>query len=274
MSKYKQLTPKSALGFKILNFGRTATGKTASIATLLLAGQKVRFLSADNNALAGIEAGLNLHKINKEDVDLSICVPQRPSLAAADILASIDNILKSDIETLMKGKDKNRKNNTGFRNIYAGALNFIDTLTGEDKGNVLEWGIDTTLVVDSLTTVCDEIQLTVAGNKASTWPEYHQEQILLKNFVNHITTMLKCNVVLLAHPTKDVDTVTGSTSIYPLNIGTAMNESFSSNFSDVLYSQYNGKKYIWSTSHRTAVCSGRNFPIKEELEQDFRQAFI
>lgn len=271
--KYPILEPLEKTPFKVLNFGRTGTGKTASIPTLLLAGQKVRFLSADNNANAGIVAGLRLYNIARNEVDLSICIPERPTLSSENILGMVDTILRTDIDILMKGKDKNRKSNTGFRNIYSGAINFIDTLSGEDKGNVLEWGMDTTLVIDSLTVICNEIQLTVTGNKASTLPEWGAQQALLKNFVAHITATLKCNVVLLGHPTKEIDQITGATTIYPLNLGQALNESFGSNFTDVVYSQFDGKKYFWSTKHKTAVCVGRFLPIKEELEQDYRQFF-
>jgi hypothetical protein len=271
--KYPALEPKSELGFKALCFGETATGKTASLATLLLAGQKVRLLSADNNANAGIKAGLALYKINKEEVDLSICVPERSFMPITDMLSIVDNYLKTDIDALMKGKDKFRKHNTGFKNIIEGASEFKDSITGESKGIVHEWGTDTTFVIDSLTVICNEIQLTVTGNKPSTLPEWGAQQGLLKFFLNFITNNLKCNVVLLAHPDKDQDAITGATRIYPSNLGKAMNGTISSNFSDVMYSQKESKKYFWSTEHRTAVCSGRDLPQAENIPQDYRAFF-
>ncbi len=274
MAKYPTLLPKSELGFKLLNFGRTASGKTASIVTLALAGQKIRFLSADNNAHAGINAGLSLYKVSKEDIDLSICVPTRHSLSMDSMLDVIDVMLKTEIDVLIKSKDKHRKENQGFRNICAGASDFIDISTGISMGKVHEWGTDTTLVVDSLTVVCDEIRSAVAGTKPMTQPEWGIAQNFLKFFVSYITGSLKCNVVLLGHPTKEVDPISGATTLYPLNLGIALNEQFSSNFSDVVYSQFDGKEYFWSTKHRTAVCSGRNLPISEKLPQDYRQLFL
>jgi len=271
--KTKVLTTKNPLGFKVLTFGRTGSGKTDAIISLAQAGQKVRFLAPDNNSMAGILSGFSRRNLKIEDFDFSIGVPERPVVAGKDILDMIDSYLKTDIDVLMKTKDKNRKSNVGFRNIYAGAIEFTDTLTGENKGMVTDWGVDTTLVIDSLTVVCDEIRLTVTGNKPSTLPEWGSQQSLLKSFINHTTAVLKCNVVLLAHPTKEVDPITSATTIYPLNIGQALNESFSSNFSDVLYSQFDGKNYFWSTKHRTAVCSGRNVDIADNLPQDYRQFF-
>ncbi len=274
MGKYPLLELKNSLGFKALCFGRTATGKTASIATLALAGQKIRFLSADNNALAGINAGLAIYKIAKEDIDLSICVPERPALSMESMLDVIDTMLKTELDVIIKSKDKHRKENTGFRNICAGASSFIDTVTKEDKGKVHEWDTSYTLVVDSLTVVCDEIRSAVAGTKPMTLPEWGAAQNFLKFFISHITSSLKCNVVLLGHPTKETDPITGSTTIYPLSLGQALNEMFASNFSDVMYSTYDGKKYCWQTKHRTAVCSGRNLPIQEDLPQDYRAFFL
>lgn len=273
MSKYPTLQPKSSIGFKALNFGRTATGKTASIATLLLAGQKVRFLSADNNAEAGINAGLALYNINREDVDLSICIPDRPALSMDAMLDVIDVMMKTEIDVIIKAKDKHRKDNKGFRNICQGASDFEDTATRTSMGKVNEWGTDITLVVDSLTVVCSEIRAAVCGTKPPTLPEWGQMQNFVQFFVQYITGTLKCNVVLLAHPTKETDPISGSTTLYPMNLGQALNEMFSSNFSDVMYSQFDGKAYTWATKHRTAVCSGRNLPIKESLPQDYRQFF-
>lgn len=277
MSKYPTLEPKNPLGFRACCFGDTATGKTASIVTLLLAGQKVRFLSADNNALSGIQAGLKLYNIDENEVDLSVCVPARTVIPMADMLNIIDMYLKTDIDAMMKGKDKYKKNNVGFKNICEAGSIFTDVITGESKGLVNEWGIDTTLVVDSLTVVCNEIQLTVTGNKPSTLPEWGAQQGLLQFFLNFITSNLKCNVVLLAHPDKDQDAITGATKIYPSNLGKAKNGTISSNFGDVMYSQTEGtgksKKYFWSTEHRTAVCSGRDLPQSENIPQDYRQFF-
>jgi len=269
MSKFVSKTEK---GFKCLNFGTTATGKTSSIATLLLAGQKVRFLSADNNAEAGINAGLKLYNITPEEDQLSIHIPERQQPEEEDILANIKNMLNSDFDVYLKGKDKSRKKQQGFLNIYSSAVNFSDSKSGKDYGAVKDWGTDTTFIIDSLTVVCNEIRLTVCGMQPPSQPQYGAMQGFLTNFVNHITN-LGCNVVLLGHPTKETDEVTGATRIYPLNIGKALNEQFASNFSDVLYSQFDGKKYFWSTSHRTAVCSGRNIQISTELPQDFRQFF-
>jgi replication-associated recombination protein RarA len=40
---------------KILLYGEAGTGKTFALATLLEAGQKVRFLAAENNAVSGVK---------------------------------------------------------------------------------------------------------------------------------------------------------------------------------------------------------------------------
>jgi len=271
MSKYLL---KSSDPIKALVFGRTATGKTAAIATLFATGQKVRLLSADPNAGAGIRAGLAIHKVKLEEGQLAIAKPESPERNIKNVLDTLEAQLKNSMEALMKVPDKNRKDCRGFFNIIKSTDTFIDTETKVDCGKCGDWGTDTTLVIDSLTTVCDEIKLHVCGSKPSSQADWNTMQFWIKYFVGDIVKSLKCNVILLGHPTKETDPVTGAISIYPLNLGQALNESFSSNFSDVLYSQFDGKDYFWSTIHKTAVCSGRNVPRAEKLDQDYAQFFI
>jgi hypothetical protein len=271
MAEYKLKTNKP---FKVLLFGRTGVGKTASIATLLETGQKVRLISADPNAEAGIQAGIELHKVKMEEDQLGIQTPARPVLNFANMLEGLELELKTAPEALCKVADKHRKDCRGFINIVSSTNNFVGDITGKAFGKVMEWGTDTTLVVDSLTTVCDEIRLHVSGNKSSTQGEWGQMQARLKWFMSILIKDARCNVVLLGHPTKEIDPVSGAITIYPMNLGQALNEWFPSNFTDVIYATKDGKEYVWSTQHRTAVCSGRNLAIAEKLKPDFKQLFI
>jgi len=265
-------TSKTSKGFKSLTFGDTATGKTASVPTLLLAGQKVRFVSADNNAEAGLNAGIHLHKVPEDlQSNLAICIPERPAPATKDILADIERLLATEYDVYLKGKDPSRKGQRGFYNIVSSSVEFTD-VEGKSHGLVSDWGTDTTLVLDSLSVICREIKTTVAGVMQPSQPQWGAMQNLLEGFLARIGA-ITCNVVVLGHPEKDTDAVTGATRIYPRSLGKALNNVLPSGFSDVLYSQFDGKKYFWSTKHRTAVCSGRNLPIKEELDQDYRQFF-
>lgn len=263
-----------ATGLKILCFGRTGTGKTAAIASLLKTNQKVRVLSADNNAEAGIRAGFEIHKVTPMDDNFAVCIPDRGNSKPEDFLAYIDKALKQDFDVRLKEKDPTRKYEVGFRNIYSGMVNFIDT-TGVDRGYVPDWGTDTTLVIDSLSVIVDEITKTLVGNGSLTQPLIGEIQKFVINVIQLLTGTLKCNIILLGHPTKEVDPVTGVTGIYPMTIGYALNERIGSFFSDVLYSQFDStsKDYFWSTQHRVAVANGRNVPKVDKMKQDYSVFF-
>lgn len=259
--------------FKTLVNGESGTGKTYSIATLLACGQKVRFLAAENNALSGIYAGVAAYKGTRSESDLAIMVPKRQKSSIADLAKLADKSLTIPVSTQLTQVDPNRKNYDRYLNVLKGLAEFQGE-DGKSYGSIDSWGLDTTLVVDGLTIICEAIQQAMIGSKlGTTQPEFYAMQNTLQTFLRTLTEDLECNLVLIAHPDKDIDAVSGKQTIYPANIGKALNNKVPSMFTDVVWAFRKGKDFLWSTDHPQAVTRASNLPIAAEMKQDFALFF-
>lgn len=259
------------MAFKALIYGDTGTGKTCSIATLLLAGQKVRFLAAENNAISGIKAGIPIWKAEKFAENLAIMVPDRPKMDINKLLKIQEKFIVTPLETQMKSVDPNRKDYTRYISVLKGLADFKDE-NGVSLGTLDQWEEDVTLVVDGLTIICEAIRQAVIGGKlATSQPEWGIMQAQLMALIRLLTEDTKCNIILLAHPVKEIDPILGIQRIYPANLGQALNPLIPTCFTDVIWADRKGTKFTWVTDHKQAVTRTSHLPISAELTQDYRQ---
>jgi hypothetical protein len=257
-------------------------GKTYSVSSLLATGQKVRFLAAENNAISGIKVSLEDYKkqvaLKKRpeilEGQFAMMVPARPKKTLADLIVQQTKFVGTTLESQFKTADAGRAKYTRYLEILKSTSSFKDTTTGVDYGSIDTWGEDTTLVVDSLTIICEAIMsATVGGKLAISQPEWGVMQKTLVEFMRYLTEDLECNLVILGHPTKEVDPVLGITRIYPANLGQALNNLLPSFFTEVVWSYRKGKEFYWSTDHKQAVTRQTVLPLLESMPQDFSQCF-
>lgn len=270
------------INFKMLNYAEAGMGKTYAIMTLLAAGQKVRFLAAESNAISGIQ-------VARRDYDLKVAakkmpailedqfammIPNRPKKTLADLVASQDKFVKVSLDTQMKSVDVQRNKYTRYLEVLKSTVNFVDSETQKNYGSVDDWGPDTTFVVDSLTIICEAIMSSTVGGKfAISQPEWGVMQKILVEFLRQLTEDLNCNLVILGHPTKEIDPVLGVQRIYPANLGQALNNLLPSFFTEVVWSYRKGKDFLWATDHKQAVTRQTVLPLVESMPQDYRQCF-
>lgn len=273
---------KEGLNFKMLNYGEAGTGKTWSIQTLFPTGQKVRFIAAENNAITGFKVSMLDYqkkvKMGKAPALLpgqfGMMIPNRPKMSLKDLVAKQEKFVQIPLEGQFKSADPKRKDYTRYLEILRSTTAFIDDETGENMGSMDEWGPDTTAVIDSLTIICEAIKAaTVGGKLAVSQPEWGVMQGTLVDFMRMLTEDLKCNLVILGHPVKEIDQVLGGQKLYPANLGQALNNLLPSFFTEVVYSYRDGKEFRWSTDHKQAVTRQTMLPLKDALPQDFQQLF-
>lgn len=262
------------MNFKMLLYGESGTGKTYSIPTLLNAGYKVRFLAAENNAISGTHIALkDWEKSNNKKLkadDFVLMIPERPKKSLQDLVASQTTFIGKTLDSQYKGADPKRRNYTRYLEVLKSTVNFKDSSTGVDYGSVDDWGEDTVLVIDSLTIVCEAIsQATIGGKLAVSQPEWGVMQKTLVEFMRQLTEDLKCNFVIIGHPTKEIDPVLGVSRIYPASLGQALNNLLPAFFTEVVYTFRDKKKFYWTTEHRLAVTRTTLLPIEEKLEPTF-----
>lgn len=265
---------------KILLFGEAGTGKTVSSVSAAEAGQNVRFLATERNAVSGIKKGLQLAEARLPEKEfktvlnrVAVSVLETPKRGLSAFVKEVEKNLRTPNETQRKSVDPNKKDFTRYLNVIKGMQNFVD-VDGVDHGSVESWGPDTTLFVDGNTIICEAILQQVVGGKATiTQPEWGQAQGLYKQYIRALTEDFACNVVLLAHPMRVIDELTRENRIYPSSLGQALNNWLATCFGDVIWTYREKGNFYWSTDTKTVVTRASTLPIADKLPQDFKQIF-
>ena len=266
--------------FKFLNIGDSGTGKTHSLKTALEAGFNLRLLSVESNSLPVFEKVLALHKKDiaaKKFPELipgqvGVMCPAKPKKSFKDAMLGQEANLGKSLDSLMKTQDSKRKEYTRFLEVWKSAVNFIDLFTGEDFGSVDSWGEDTVFAIDSLTILCEAIVYhTIGGKVATSQPEWGIMQKTLIEFLRMMTDDTACNLILMAHPTREIDPTLGVTRIYPSNLGQALNPLIPGMFTEVVWSYKDSKgQYKWSTDDKLCTTRYINLPCSKDIPQDFK----
>lgn len=117
-------THNSGKPVKLLLIGESGSGKTGSLVSLVKAGYKLRILDLDN----GLDA--LVHQVMAECPDL---------IGSISYMSFRDNYKATPTGPMIQGQPK----------AFTGAVTALDKW--EDGSKPSEWGIDTILVIDSLT---------------------------------------------------------------------------------------------------------------------------
>lgn len=173
---------------KGLIIGDSGTGKTGALASLAIAGYKLRILDYDKGVHPIVEA---IQKAGKPEALKNV------------IYQTMD-----DKYTVVAGRVSPR----GVPEAFSRGLAMLDywgprSLPGsEDLGKPSEWGLDTVLVIDSLTHMCNAaLRLAQCLNKNSgelkiTQPEWGMAQNMVEQMLSLLYSgEFKTNVLVLAH---------------------------------------------------------------------------
>lgn len=170
----------------MLYLGESGSGKTGSLASLAEAGFKIRVLDFDK----GTEILGNMLKANPT------------ALARVDVEKCLD--------TFKQGSDQSIKWDSADKKsmAYPKALATLDNWPG--LGSAREFGLDTVVVLDSLTFLGEAIMryvLSMNGKHGTTWdpkagptePNWGSAIGLQEDFLALLTSNLKCHLIVTAH---------------------------------------------------------------------------
>ena len=257
---------------KAVLYGVSGTGKTVAAATLgkVKGIKRVMFIAVESNALAGLEAGMEIHKLTTEERKkfkvLRIGTGRR---TVSTLLASVQTVLTNTTEGIAGKEDLQKGKYTRFTEVIRGMQSFTD-IHGVDHGNITDWGEDTVVYIDGLTVILETIQQTIIGGKTLlSLPARGILQNMLMQYIRFLTEEVRCHVVLLAHPVRQKSTITGVESIFIETGGQALKDKVPSAFTDVIYTASNNGKYTWSTQALGVLTSARNLPDERVLQPTF-----
>jgi len=240
---------------KMLYIGDSGTGKTSSLASLVVAGYKVRVLDFDN-LLAPLVALVKRH--HPEALDRLEYMPFRDKMKSSPNGPVVDGMPKAYVEA-MKAIDK-----------------------WEDGSIPSQWGSDTVFVIDSLTMLSKAAYFWARGLQgAAGFAEgvslkgvdgrnliYVAQQGLI-NTISYITAeQFNCNVIVIAH-IKYLER-DGQTKGYPVAIGNAISPEIPAYFPSVALAQRDGDKRVLRTrsTRMFDLKNPRSFDMAEQFDMD------
>lgn len=240
---------------KGLIMGDPGSGKTGSLTSLVKAGYKLRIYDFDN--LLATLVQFVQHEC-----------PDKVGNVAYQTFT--DKLKGLDVPLTMVGSSmKVMPNNDGTPKAYSNAMKQLNhwlEKDGDDLGKPEQWGGDTVVVIDSLTTASNAaFRYVQAMNPAAKEPQtyYFAAQQLIMNMLQLLTSKdFRTNVLVLAHlsytkrPTsKDAqDNMTAHQQMelgkgFPRSVGSALNEVIAAHFnSAILVESTNGRREIKTKS--------------------------
>lgn len=272
-------------GPKILLQGDSGTGKTYALATVVewaaaqVPPMPVRLLFTEN----GLETLLGFWR--DPPVDPSTGRPIRPARPVpanlawhvaspgAQSLSSLKDAAKKvgllTYESLTKMVDGDRGLNNPAYKILEAMENFPDDRTGQKLGNIGTWGSDVIFGIDSLSELAEGYKRMCVGNKpVMAQNEYGVAQNNLINFLRFVTQGPDFTLVMTAHLQKQVNELTGATTLMTSAIGKAIGDDIPKLFSEVLFCVRDGGSWYWDTSAPNVVTKTRYLPIRSKIVPD------
>lgn len=190
--------------------------------------------------------------------------PMSPSWA--DMLDSAKKINTFDLRTLSGLSDINKTKYQQFLDLIVLHNNFICQGCGEAFGDVSTWGTDRVVVNDSLSGINIMAMNLVVGSKPvrsmSDWGIAMQNEEL---FVQKICVDKRCHMMLIGHTEREVDEVTGASTIMTAALGRKLAPRIPRFFSDVVLAKKEADKFYWSTTAFGVDLKARNLPLGDQL---------
>ena len=265
-----------------LIYGRNGSGKSVGGMSLLKNPKlKLHVLALDANAAYGIEDAIHIHKITPVAGQLIIC---QPKMSVADAKASFKAVMTGTSARGQKTpKELIKARHDSLINAFDNFVG-IDYATGEEVtcGSVYDWGNDTVLIIDGLSTVTEiiedyeriklrnpnDIEAAVNG-----WDFTRNVQDKVNQFAEFLTnpTMISCHVLMYGHEKRTVHDVTKEERITFCLAGQKGVSMFMGKFATILYAECittlkDGKLYYWNNLKGGTDAVARGIPKSNKLD--------
>jgi hypothetical protein len=252
---------KELPGANFMLAGASGSGKTHAIRTLVEAGLEVFVLFTE----PGMEV---LADVPSDKLHWHYVAPASPDFA--DMLSSAEKINGMSFEMLTKLPDINKKKYHEFIDVLVCLSSFTDDRTGQNFGAVDDWGPDRVFVLDSLTGLSLMAMNLVTGSKpVKSLADWGVAIDNLERLLTKLCVDTSCHFGLLAHLEREVDELTGGSSLMASTLGRKLAPKLPRYFSDVIHVNRKGDKFYWSTASSNVDTKTRNLPLAENLPPTF-----
>lgn len=252
----------------VLLEGPTGTGKTHALGSLADTGVDLFCLFTE----PGLETLLGYWTDKGKPVPSNVYwhIMPMPTTTFATLAESAHQINTVSQESLHKMQDPNRSKHSQFVDLLRALIDFPDDRTGMKFGDVGNWGPNRCIAVDSLTGINPiALSLVVGGKPVKSQADWGIAQDAIEKLLRKLAYDCKCHFILTSHIEREVDQVFGGVKITVSTLGRALAPKIPPLFSDVILSQREGTKFMWSTANVQADLKARNLPIADSLPQTF-----
>lgn len=255
-------------GFNTMLMGASGAGKTYSLGTLIDMGLKVNVLFTE----PGMETLSKYYQDRGQPLPPNVhwhyIAPAGPDWKS--MIDSADKINKLDLKMLASMSDINKGKHREFIEILTALSNFKSDRDGSVLGPVDDWGTDSVLVVDSLSGLNLAAMNMVTGSKpVKSMSDWGIAMDNLERLITKLTTDLQCHFILTTHLEREVDEITGGSSMMASTLGKKLGPRLPRFFSDVIYARREGDRFLWSTASVGVDSKSRNLPLSDKLAPSF-----
>jgi hypothetical protein len=247
----------SASIVKLLLLGDSKSGKTTSLASLVLAGYKLRILDFDNllDNLARV--------VRTADPALLDNIEYRPLR---------DKLKGTDAGMVIEGKPRAWIDSLKMLNVWR----YTDADTGEviDLGPPASWGPDCILVIDSLSRWCDAAYdfhalMTPGGPKGPDGRAIYgnAQDDVEKQLAGLTSAGFTTNVIIIAHGTF-IELEDGTRKIFPQGVGQKLSPKIPQYFPNYIQLTRKADKRVFRTVGSAMIDLATTVPVPAELPAD------
>lgn len=253
----------------VLIMGPPGTGKTDSLLTLVEAGLELFVLVTEPRGVEGLLDSAKRRNLPIEKVHWSYVSPTSSTWTGLkDMAGKVSSMGYQSLAELKSGIGKESANQ--WIKMLNEIANFHDDRTGQDFGDVTEFGPDKAFVIDSLSGLNEMAkQITVGFKPAIHQGEWGVAMEMLNSFCIKMASDCKCTFVLTAHIERNQDLLTGGTKLMVGALGQRLAPKLPRFFSEVILTQKVGDTYTWSNKSDIADLKKRSLPTSNALEPTF-----
>ena len=251
-------------GPNIMLVGASGAGKTHSTTTLAEAGITPFYLFTEPHGPALVQKLI-------PDQAHWMYVP--PTVGDMETLMTKAQRMTSSSWSVMQQQtaDPQKAEYTSYYDLVCGMHNFVCARTGEEFGDVTDWGTDRAIILDSLTGLNKmAMQLVSGGSIAKSQPQWGAAMQAEMGLIDLLCCNTTCTFILIAHLERQVDEVFGGNHLVPLALGKKTAPELPKNMSDVVHVTHEDKKFFWNTIGANIDLKANNLQQGENLPPSFR----
>jgi AAA domain len=256
--------------------GPTGSGKTDSIATLLVAGLEVFVIITEPDGIVSLIDSCIRRDLPLDKLHWSYCPPAIMGTSAMrDMITTISSMGFQQVQDIKNGIAKGNDTRAAALKILNLVSNFRCERTGMDFGPINRWEPDRALVIDSLSGLSMIAWMVTLGVKPTAHQgEWSVAQNCIEQLLLQITSDRNFFFVLTSHVEREVNELTGVTQTMVSTLGRKLAPKIPRFFSEVVMAKRtligtNQAKFQWSTLEAQADLKNRSLPMSPDLDPSF-----